>query len=142
MESLNLLNHNNYQEYMIPSIEHVEEDVSEERAGELEVNSQNMESQTFQSDPSLFDKLPRTNDFSEYFIQFQHIALQEGWNVQVDSVRKDSASNIIVSCMIRCFMHDKNAKRTVINKNNPERAKRRAKHTKTNFQCRFSIKFI
>jgi len=104
MESLNLLNHNNYQEYMIPYIEYVD-DVSEERAGELEVSSQNMESQTFQSDPSLFDKLPRTNDFSEYFIQFQHTALQEGWDVQVDSVRKDSALKVIVSCMIRCLMH-------------------------------------
>jgi len=118
---------------MIPHIEHVDEDASEERVGEPE-------SQTFQSDPSLFDKLPRTNDFSEYFIQFQHIALQEGWNVQVDSVRKDSASNIIVSCMIRCLMHDKKLKCTAIKKNNPEREKRRPKHTKTNCQSSFSIK--
>jgi len=39
-------------------------------------------------------------------------------------------------------MYDKNAKRTLANKNNPEKAKRRQKLTKTNCQCRFSIKLV
>ncbi len=118
------MNHNNSQESMIA---HVENAVFEEIIGEPGVNSQNLETQTFQSDRSLFDSLTPTNNFSEYFIQFQNFALQEGWDVQVDSVRKDSPSNIIMSCMIRCLMYDKNAKRTFANKNNPGRAKRRQK---------------
>jgi hypothetical protein len=39
-------------------------------------------------------------------------------------------------------MYDKNAKCTLANKNNPEKAKRRQKLTKTNCQCRFSIKLV
>ncbi len=88
-------------------ISHIEDAALEERVGESEVNSQNLETQTFQSDRSLFDTLARTNNFSEFFTQFQHVVLQEGWDVQVDSVRKDSSSSIIVSCMIRCLMYDK-----------------------------------
>lgn len=141
MESQILWNHNDYEESMIS---HIDDAVLEERVGESEVNSQNqnLETQTFQSDRSLFDTLARTNNFSEFCTQFQHVALQEGWDVQVDSVRKDSSSSIIVSCMIRCLMYDKNAKRTLANKNNPEKAKRRQKLTKTNCQCRFSIKLV
>ncbi len=126
MESQILWNHNDYEESMIS---HIEDAALEERVGESEVNSQNqnLETQTFQSDRSLFDTLARTNDLSEFCTQFQHVALQEGWDVQVDSVRKDSSSSIIVSCMIRCLTYDKNAKRTLSNKNNPEKAKRRQK---------------
>jgi len=105
MESQILWNHNDYEESMIS---HIDDVVLEERVGESEVNSQNqnLETQTFQSDRSLFDTLDRTNNFSEFCTQFKHVALQEGWDVQVDSVRKDSSSSIIVSCMMRCLMYD------------------------------------
>jgi len=44
--------------------------------------------------------------------------------------------------MIRCLMNEKDAKRTLANKNNPERAKSQQNPIKTNYQWRFSIRFV
>jgi len=81
---------------------HLLEAALEERIGESEINSQNLETQTFDSDRSLFDSLPQTDNFSEYFTRFQLAALQEGWDIQVASLRKNGASIIIDSFVIRC----------------------------------------
>ncbi len=74
---------------------HLLEAALEERIGDSEINSQDPEAQTFDSDRSLFDSLLQTDNFSEYFTRFQLAALQEGWDIQVASLRKDAASNII-----------------------------------------------
>jgi hypothetical protein len=87
MESQILWNHNDYEESMIS---HIEDAALEERVGESEVNSQNqnLETQTFQSDRSLFDTLARTNNFSEFCTQFQHVALQERWDYKLIQLKK------------------------------------------------------
>jgi len=67
MENQILWNHNDYEKSMIS---HIEDAALEDRVGESEVNSQNqnLETQTFQSDRSLFDTLARTNNFSEFLL--------------------------------------------------------------------------
>jgi len=68
--------------------------------------------QSFESNSETFDNLPTTSKFLEYFSHFKYAALQEGCNILVEAIKKDPYSNQVKSCTIRCFMHDKNSKRT------------------------------
>ncbi len=72
MDILILLNHNDYEETIISG---VEDAVLKEIVSEREVSSQNqnLETQTLQSDCSLFGTFPRANN-SELCIQFQYVA--------------------------------------------------------------------
>ncbi len=78
MEIPILSNHNNNQE---PMFLHLLEVTLQERIVESEINIQDPETQTFDSDHSLFDSLSQTDNFSECFTRFQVAALQEGWDV-------------------------------------------------------------
>jgi hypothetical protein len=62
MESPILSNHNNNQE---PMFLHLLEVALEQRIVESEINSQDPETQTFDSDHSLFDSLSQTDNFSD-----------------------------------------------------------------------------
>jgi len=77
-----------------------------------------------------------TAQFNEYIDGFKHLALQEGWNILVEAIKKDSTWSV-QSCTIKCFMHDKNQKRTLNQRNNQ---KRKIKQLKTNCGCRYAIK--
>lgn len=77
-----------------------------------------------------------TAQFNEYIDGFKHLALQEGWNTLVEAIKKDSTWSV-QSCTIKCFMHDKNQKRTLNQRNNQ---KRKIKQLKTNCGCRYAIK--
>jgi len=110
------------------------------RMPEEEVNfssEEHISPQSFESNPKTFENLPLETEFLKKLSYFKNAALQEGWDILVEATKKDSSSNRVDSCVIRCFMHDKNSKRTADRINN---IKTEAKSLKTNCKCRYSIK--
>ena len=83
------------------------------------VPSKNLDpTQVFTSNLEVFRNLKHEEEFSKYTDLFKEVALNEGWDILIQSTRRDNLTRKIVSFTIKCFMHDKNSKR------NTQKAKR------------------